>query len=146
GAGRTTHHETVPQVFSPRFRTGETAMRPLAHMASVGLFLAGCAAAARAAEPDPAALAHKAQEVLRANCYRCHGQDGANEGGFNYAADLRLLISRKRVTPGDPAKSKLIKRMTNVSAPMPPIEEKVRPSADEIALLKKWIAAGAPVA
>ena len=28
------------------------------------------------------------QAVLRANCYRCHGEDGASEGGFNFAQNL----------------------------------------------------------
>jgi tetratricopeptide (TPR) repeat protein len=93
---------------------------------------------------SPRELAEKANAILKTNCYRCHGQDGANEGGFNYAADLRLLVSRKRVTPGDAGKSKLIKRIINAADPMPPLEEKVRPTADEIALLKKWIDAGAP--
>ncbi len=97
-----------------------------------------------AQEPSARDLAQKAQGILKTHCYRCHGQDGANEGGFNYASDLRLLVSRKRVTPGEAAKSKLIKRIIHSADPMPPIEEKVRPSADEIALLKKWIDAGAP--
>jgi tetratricopeptide (TPR) repeat protein len=97
-------------------------------------------------EPDGRELAQKAHAILKTNCYRCHGQDGANEGGFNYVTDLRLLVSRKRVAPGEPAKSKLIKRMTHPDDPMPPAEEKIRPTADDIALLKKWISAGAPAA
>lgn len=100
--------------------------------------------AARAQAGDARELAQKAQSILKSHCYRCHGQDGANEGGFNYAADLRLLVSRKRVTPGDSAKSKLIKRITHSADPMPPLEEKARPTADEIVTLKKWIDAGAP--
>jgi tetratricopeptide (TPR) repeat protein len=99
-----------------------------------------------AAQPADRELAHKAQAILKTNCYRCHGQDGANEGGFNYVADLRQLVSRRRVTPGDPAKSKLIKRIVHPDDPMPPAEEKVRPSPADIALLKKWIEAGAPPA
>ena len=91
-------------------------------------------------------LAQKAHAILKTNCYRCHGQDGANEGGFNYVADLRQLVSRRRVVPGDAAKSRLLKRITNADDPMPPAEAKVRPSADDIALLKKWIDAGAPAA
>src|SRR5262245_33252709 len=83
-----------------------------------------------AQESNVRQLAQKAQDILRTSCYRCHGQDGANEGGFNYAADLRLLVSRKRVTPGESTKSKLIKRITNVADPMPPAEEKVRPTAE----------------
>ncbi|MSQ97223.1 MAG: tetratricopeptide repeat protein [Gemmataceae bacterium] len=98
------------------------------------------------AKADARDLAQKAGAILKTHCYRCHGQDVANEGGFNYVADLRLLVSRRRVVAGDPAKSKLIKRILNAADPMPPAEEKVRPSADDIALLKKWIEAGAPAA
>jgi tetratricopeptide (TPR) repeat protein len=98
------------------------------------------------AEPDNEALAQKARAILTTNCYRCHGQDGANEGGFNYVTDLRQLVSRRRVIPSDPSRSKIIKRVTNVDDPMPPAEEKVRPSPEDIIHLKKWIEAGAPAA
>ena len=40
------------------------------------------APSARAADADQADLSRKAQAVLHAHCYRCHGQDGANEGGL----------------------------------------------------------------
>ena len=99
-----------------------------------------------AGEPNARELAQKAHAIFKTHCYRCHGQDGANEGGFNYVTDLRQLVSRRRVLPGNAAKSKLIKRMTDTDDPMPPAEEKVRPSADELALVKKWIEAGAPAA
>lgn len=89
-------------------------------------------------------LARQAQAILKTHCYRCHGQDGANEGGFNYASDLRLLVSRRRIVAGDPGKSKLMRRILNKLDPMPPSEEKARPSVAEIDTLKKWIAAGAP--
>ena len=96
--------------------------------------------------PKQQALAQQARAVLKTHCYRCHGQEGTNEGGFNYVTDLKQLVSRKRVVPLEPAKSKLIKRILHPDDPMPPLEEKVRPSKDEIAVLKKWIEAGAPVA
>jgi tetratricopeptide (TPR) repeat protein/mono/diheme cytochrome c family protein len=102
---------------------------------------------ASAVHADPPAqqdLAKKALQVLKANCYRCHGQDGANEGGFNYVLDRRQLVSRRKVVPGEPAKSKILRRILNAVDPMPPAEEKVRPRPDDIALLKKWIEAGAP--
>lgn len=121
-------------------------MRMTLRAAAASLLLCAITVERGAARPEMRELAQKAQAILKTNCYRCHGHDGANEGGFNYVADLRQLVSRKRVTPGDPVKSKLIKRMTHPSDPMPPLEEKVRPSADDLALLKKWIAAGAPAA
>jgi tetratricopeptide (TPR) repeat protein len=110
--------------------------------------LAAClsGAAAVAGEPESAALAARAQEILKANCHRCHGQDGANEGGFNYILDTRKLVSRKQVVPGEPDRSKLYRCLTSREDPMPPDGERVRPSKDDIALLRRWIEAGAPEA
>jgi tetratricopeptide (TPR) repeat protein len=103
----------------------------------------GLPAAVRAADNEPI-LAQKAHDILKANCYRCHGQDGAIEGGLNYILDFKTLVARKKVIPGDPAKSRLMKRLRSEDNPMPPAEEKVRPSKDEIATLERWIKAGAP--
>jgi tetratricopeptide (TPR) repeat protein len=106
--------------------------------------LAMILSAALAAEPDGAALARQAHDILKANCYRCHGQDGAVEGGMNYVLDFKTLVVRKKIIPGDAAKSKLYKRLTSDDDPMPPIDEKARPTKDDIALIRRWIDAGAP--
>ncbi len=95
----------------------------------------------RAAEPE-AELAAKARKVLHDTCFRCHGENGATEGGFNYVLDVKKLIERKKLVPGDPAKSKLFKRMNQQE--MPPEGEKPQPSAKDIAVIKQWIEAGAP--
>ncbi len=87
-------------------------------------------------------LAAEAQTVIKAHCYRCHGQDGAIEGGLNYVTDLGKLVARKKVIPGNPATSRLFKRIDDGT--MPPPEEKPRLSEGEIAIVKRWIAAGAP--
>ena len=97
---------------------------------------------AGAAEPANADLARKAQAILKANCYRCHGQEGAVEGGMNYVLDLDKLIQRKKVVPGQPDKSSLLKKIVNNV--MPPPDEQPRPSPADVALLKQWIEAGAP--
>jgi WD40 repeat protein/mono/diheme cytochrome c family protein len=110
--------------------------------------LAGFAVAsdASAAAPHPSAgrgdLARRAHDVLKTHCYRCHGQEGAVEGGFNYVLDRDRLVNRRKVTPGDASKSAIMKKI--VAGKMPPPEVKSRPSADEIAVLHRWIEAGAP--
>jgi WD40 repeat protein/mono/diheme cytochrome c family protein len=91
---------------------------------------------------EPPALAVKAKAILKAACYRCHGEAGAVEGGFNFVLDHAQLIERRRILPGQPAKSKLIKRIAN--GEMPPEEEKPRVSDKDLNVLKEWIAAGAP--
>jgi tetratricopeptide (TPR) repeat protein/mono/diheme cytochrome c family protein len=89
-------------------------------------------------------LANKARALFQKHCYRCHGQDGANEGGLNYILDRDKLVERRKILPGVPDKSRLYKRLIHPNDPMPPADEKVRPGKDDIALLRAWIAAGAP--
>jgi mono/diheme cytochrome c family protein len=96
--------------------------------------------AAPAAGQDP--LAEKARAVLKAHCVRCHGQDGAVEGGLNYVADLGKLVGRKKVVPGSPDESRLFKRMADGT--MPPPDEQPRPSDADLAAVRAWIQAGAP--
>jgi mono/diheme cytochrome c family protein len=112
---------------------------------STSLALIALAAPARAAD-DPnqhRPLAQQAQAVLKAHCYRCHGQDGTVEGSMNYVTDLGKLVARKKVVPGDPKGSRLYRRVDDGT--MPPPDEHPRPSAAEVTALKKWIEAGAPV-
>src|SRR5262249_35080601 len=47
-------------------------------------------------------LAEKARHVFDTYCHRCHGKDGAVEGGMNYVTDLAKLVARKKVVPGNP--------------------------------------------
>ena len=72
------------------------------------------------------------------------GQNGVAEGGFNYVLDLPKLVSRRKIVPGSPAQSRLVKRLISADSPMPPEEEKARPTKEEIAVIQRWIEAGAP--
>jgi serine/threonine protein kinase len=96
--------------------------------------------------PADANLAKQAEGLLKEYCYRCHGQDGRNEGGFNYILSVPQLIARKKIVPGDAEGSKLIKKIK--SGDMPPKDDDGKPipqlSDEDAATLKKWIAAGAP--
>ena len=103
------------------------------------VLLAACAVPASGQE---AQLAEKARAVLKTHCVRCHGRDGAVEGGLNYVADLGKLVSRKKVVPGSPDESRLFKRMADGT--MPPPDEQPRPSDAELAAVRAWIQAGAP--
>jgi WD40 repeat protein len=89
---------------------------------------------------DP--LAARALAILDANCHRCHGKDGAIEGGMNFILDRDKLVARRKIVPGKPDESPLFKRLT--SGKMPPAGEQPRPTAADIALLRQWIEAGAP--
>jgi len=96
---------------------------------------------APASAADDHVLAEKAEAVLKTHCYRCHGQDGSIEGGFNYVLDRDRLLARGKIIPGKALESSIYKRMA--AEKMPPPSEKNRPSSDELALVKQWIDAGA---
>jgi mono/diheme cytochrome c family protein len=108
---------------------------------ATALILVAISSAIRADE-DKAALAQKTQAIFKANCYRCHGQEGANEGGFNYVLDRQRLVAGKKIVPGDSAQSRLYKKLKKDE--MPPEDEKPRPSQEDIGVIRQWIEAGAP--
>jgi formylglycine-generating enzyme required for sulfatase activity len=87
-------------------------------------------------------LARRAWAIMRANCYRCHGENGSVEGGFDSVLDRRQLVARKRVVPGQPGASPLLRRVEG--GEMPPEGEGPRPSLEDVTLLRRWIEAGAP--
>jgi mono/diheme cytochrome c family protein len=121
-------------------------MRTHVHFArALGLTLLGLlgtgAPAAVAGEADDGPLAKQAQEVLKANCYRCHGANGTAEGGLNYVLDRQQLVVRKKLVPGDAKKSRLYRRVQE--GEMPPEGEKPRPSERDLTLLRQWIESGA---
>jgi len=102
----------------------------------IGTLIVPAASSARALDAATAA-----KNALEKNCARCHS-NGQSEGGFGFVLDAKELVARKKLVPGDAAKSLLFKKVQ--SGEMPPEDEKPRPSADEIAALKAWIEAGAP--
>src|SRR5919108_1773661 len=93
--------------------------------AVIGVLLWALMAPGAAGDETPRHFADKARAVLKTYCARCHGQDGTNEGGFNYAVELRQLVSRRKVVPGEPGKSRLLRRLRDAEDPMPPAEEKL---------------------
>lgn len=87
-------------------------------------------------------LADQAQQVLKDHCYRCHGQDGVAEGGFNYVLRReKLVLNDNYVSPGKPDDSFLFTRVSG--GEMPPAGE-TRLSKNDVDVLRRWIAAGAP--
>lgn len=86
---------------------------------------------------------HDVRPVLKAYCFTCHGSEEKLEGNL----DLRLKRfiekggdSGHGLVTGNPGKSPLLQRMK--SGEMPPVGKKVPP--EQIALVERWIAAGAP--
>ncbi len=94
---------------------------------------------------NPAAdadLAAQMTELLKAKCYRCHGKDGAGEGGFNFAMNLEK-VAQSFVRPD--GKSQLIDRVTGFGDTlMPPSGEGEPLDIQQIKLIERWIEAGTP--
>jgi len=114
------------------------------------LGLSLCLSAGIGAEPEPKAKASTVDykrdvaPILEAKCNRCHT---ANKAGgklitTSAAAMLKGGISGPAIEPGKPDKSVLIE-LVHFNE-MPPKNVKPRVTADELKLLKAWIAAGAP--
>lgn len=100
--------------------------------------------AAQATQDDKAVLAAEAQKILAENCYGCHGQNGTNEGGFNFVLPLeRLVAGGKFIKPGSADDSYLLERI--LDGEMPPKGKTPRPSKEDVATLSRWIAAGHPI-
>ena len=107
-----------------------------------------CCAIALTARAAPATFATRIAPVLEKNCTVCHG-DKKQKAGLRLDSFERMLRGSDDaivLKPGDLQGSELYRRIT-----LPADDEEVMPSdgkpalsAADIALLGKWIAAGAP--
>jgi hypothetical protein len=81
--------------------------------------------------------------ILKANCFHCHGEGGEMKGKLDLRL-RRLMVepaAREAVlVPGEPDKSRLIAVLRE--GEMPKGEKKLSP--EQIELIERWVAAGAP--
>lgn len=100
--------------------------------------------AARAVEVAP-----QAREILMRHCYECHGGDARKtKEARNFLVMERSSLfdpKRKGVVPGHPGESRLILRIEDRTMP-PESKELSLPGVTdaELAILRDWIAGGAP--
>ena len=81
---------------------------------------------------------------LKTHCFQCHGEGGELQGGLDVR--LRRLIAKggesgEVIVPGKPEESLLLQRLRD--GDMPPEKVELRPTAEEIAIIERWIAGGA---
>ncbi|MGL6074997.1 MAG: c-type cytochrome [Fimbriiglobus sp.] len=69
-------------------------------------------------------------------CRACHGEGGTVEGGMNYITDLPTLIARKKIVPGKPEQSAILRRIEDGSMPA---GDGPRPTPAEVKMLRDWI-------
>ena len=98
-----------------------------------------------AVEPEALTFEQHIRPIFRTHCYDCHGATEELRG----ALDLRLVRFLQRggdsgpaIVPGTPDESFLLVRLR--AGEMPPGDKKV--SGPEIALIERWITAGAKTA
>lgn len=107
------------------------------------------ACSAYAVEKNPIDFDRQVQPILSQNCFPCHGPDAATR-----EADLRLDLRESAIedrggyaaiVPGDWKASEVIRRIESTEdfEQMPPRESNRRLTAEQIEILKKWVADGA---
>jgi WD40 repeat protein len=83
--------------------------------------------------------------VFKKYCAGCHNDDD-REGSFSlesYKALQRGTPKGPALLPGDPKESLIVRLMTGAAKPLMPPKDEPRPAADELAVIKAWIEAGA---
>src|SRR5262249_22778346 len=85
---------------------------------------------------------------LKQKCIACHGEDPKGpRGGLDLRSREKALAGGESgepaLVPGDASKSLIIKAVGREGPKMPP-KETDRLSAEQVATLRRWVAAGAP--
>lgn len=112
------------------------------HFALVLLGTAAGAVPVAAADPS---FTKDVQPFVQKYCTECHNAQKAKAGVVLDSFDAMLKAGKKGapVVPGKPEKSSLYLTMTGGGKQMPPRKFPDKPTKDEIAVIKAWIAAGA---
>ena len=94
---------------------------------------------------EPIQFNRDVRPILSSKCYQCHGPDEHDrKAELRFDKVVEDLADRGVVVPKKPDDSELIRRVTSEDADevMPPPEAKLELSADEIAILNRWVAEG----
>ncbi|HEX4129307.1 MAG TPA: pre-peptidase C-terminal domain-containing protein [Pirellulales bacterium] len=108
------------------------------------IVLLACTSVAVAAEaPD---YNRDVAPLLQKYCVACHGADDPEKGVVleTHAALLKGGESGAAIVPGSSEKSRLAQMLTGKAKPAMPPKDSDQLSADEIAVIVRWIDAGAP--
>jgi len=104
-----------------------------------------------AAEPAAVSFDRDIRPILSDSCYACHGPDSAKrQAGLRLDVRTAALVpldgGTTAIVPSDPDASEVLARVTSTDPDrvMPPPEAKLgRLTAEQVALLRRWIAEGA---
>jgi hypothetical protein len=83
--------------------------------------------------------------IVKAHCFQCHGEDGKTKGGVDLRLRRFMLRELKEggghvMVPGKPAESEMLRLVREGEMP----KEGRKLTAEEVAKIEQWIAAGAP--
>ncbi len=127
---------------------GRCLRRALSVALALGVSLLGDFSRCQAGEPTPVDFARQIRPILSNRCFVCHGPDeGTREADLRLDLKEAVLADRggySPIVPGKPDESELLKRISaeDEDMRMPPSGKE--PLAEsEIALLRRWIEAGA---
>jgi hypothetical protein len=132
-------------------KTGDDAVRAISNLISLAGLVVVLFVPGRAAEPRPENLVPSFEKdirpILKAHCFQCHGEQGKPKGGLDVRLRRFLVAggdSGSAVEPGKPADSLLVQRLR--AGEMPPGKNAKKLPLEQIALIERWIAAGAVTA
>jgi uncharacterized membrane protein len=131
-----------PSCSPPRFPS--TSRKEQAGFTYVALLIA--LAALCLAPAHEASAFGEVAEILRARCVACHQGEAAPLGLRldSHAGVLRGSSRGAVVRPGEPAASELLRRVRGESLPRMPLTGPPWLAEREMAVIERWIAAGAP--
>ena len=120
-------------------------------MLMIGRLLVVLGTAALIAAEDGIGYNRDVRPILSDNCFHCHGPDAKKRKAGLALHDRALALATLRdsdgaaIVPGDVEASVMIARIRSDDADerMPPAKSHKQLSADQIATLERWIAAGA---
>jgi len=101
----------------------------------------------RAAEPT-IDFNRDIRPILSNNCFTCHGPDDKVRKGDLRLDDRKDALAKGAITPGDPATSSMLERVStkDADAVMPPPKTGKTLTKREVDLLAGWVKQGAPYA
>ncbi|MBL9169975.1 MAG: DUF1553 domain-containing protein [Verrucomicrobiales bacterium] len=152
---------TPPAVDAPGFSPAPSALfaRGIAPLGGLWLaavaWLAVLAAQLAQGASDRVDFNRDVRRILSENCFRCHGPDANDRKGGKHGLRLDVpegaledLGGFQAIVPGHPEKSALISRIETQDPDelMPPPKGGKRLSSQEVDILRRWIAQGAPYA
>ena len=126
-------------------------MRRRHPLALVTAIAAGILLRASFASEPTVSFDRDVRPILSDTCFQCHGPDSVHrEAGMRLdrrdSATAEAASGARAIVPGDPAASELLARILSddPDVVMPPPQSKLgRLSAEQVAILKRWIATGA---